>query len=119
MFESVVKNGATLLDASVPGWYKKIDLDRLDIQHASKCIIGQVFGDYWDGRDLLSINDDNEISHGFFLQHNIGRKNDYKKRRRFWKKLNKAWERAIQRRLAEENRQRQFDFSKRREYSNA
>lgn len=38
-----VARGAALLDDHEPGWYRRIDRDRLDIGSTARCIIGQVF----------------------------------------------------------------------------
>jgi hypothetical protein len=42
-----VANGAQLLDEKYPGWYRKINLDDLDIESACNCICGQL-GEYED-----------------------------------------------------------------------
>jgi hypothetical protein len=41
--EAAVRNGAALLDATLPGWRKKIDLDLLDLNSTRCCILGQLF----------------------------------------------------------------------------
>lgn len=38
-----VNRAALFLDEVVPGWYKKIDLRRLDIASCQCCIIGQLY----------------------------------------------------------------------------
>lgn len=38
--------GAELLDSELPDWAKMIDAKRLDMDCASDCILGQVFGSY-------------------------------------------------------------------------
>ncbi len=39
-----VARGAALLDRVMPLWHLKIDLDRLDMDSNSNCIIGQLYG---------------------------------------------------------------------------
>lgn len=57
-----VKNGVRLLDAKVPNWREKIDLERLDInsqgfdEDGDACVLAQVFGYYSDGVDELDLN---------------------------------------------------------------
>lgn len=48
-----IERGAALLDLSAPGWDKKIDLNILDLSHIRYCIIGQVYGDYYNGLATL------------------------------------------------------------------
>jgi hypothetical protein len=46
--EQRVEAGAAWLDASRPGWLDRIDLDELRMDYCDACILGQIFGDYWD-----------------------------------------------------------------------
>ena len=39
-----VKRGAQLLDELVPGWHRRIDLERLEMTDINLCILGQLFG---------------------------------------------------------------------------
>lgn len=41
-----VAAGAAWLDANLPDWEARIDLERLDLSEAKLCILGQLFGDY-------------------------------------------------------------------------
>lgn len=49
-----VKLGAALLDA-VRGddWRSMIDVETLDIASVSRCVLGQIYGYYHDGTDIL------------------------------------------------------------------
>jgi hypothetical protein len=38
-----VTAGAALLDEKMPGWYKKIDLDSLELSDERHCVLGQLF----------------------------------------------------------------------------
>ena len=42
-FTERVQRGALLLDEKIPGWYAKINLDRLDLENTENCVLGQVF----------------------------------------------------------------------------
>lgn len=42
--KSAVAKGAKLLDKILPGWYKQVDLSKLDMGDASLCMMGQLFG---------------------------------------------------------------------------
>jgi hypothetical protein len=41
-----VANGVMWLDATVPGWWQKIDLSIFDLRGCTRCILGQVFHEY-------------------------------------------------------------------------
>ncbi len=43
--KSRVKAGADWLDSKVPGWFRKIDLIRLDMRSLSLCVLAQACGD--------------------------------------------------------------------------
>lgn len=48
------RKGAALLDAfGPPGWRELVDLSLLDIEDLSECVLGQVYGGYFEGRDQL------------------------------------------------------------------
>ena len=49
-----LKRGAALLDAKRPGWWREIDLGRLDIESACNCIIGQL-GSYMETARSLGL----------------------------------------------------------------
>jgi hypothetical protein len=50
-----VAAGAEFLDRNEPGWVGRIDLDQLDISSPCRCILGQVFGDYYEATDNLEL----------------------------------------------------------------
>jgi hypothetical protein len=47
-YEQEVKRGAKLLDEKVPGWREKIALEKLNLQFADCCILGQTFGNAYE-----------------------------------------------------------------------
>ena len=49
--EERVARGAAWLDRHEPGWVDDIDLDVLDIEDCSDCVLGQLFGDYCTAPD--------------------------------------------------------------------
>jgi len=66
-----VITGPSLLDDKYPGWYKKIDLEKLDMYSAYNCILGQLYGTFRKGFRDLHLDDDRfnleELIHmGFF-----------------------------------------------------
>lgn len=51
-----VRRGADLLDARKPGWADKVDVNTLDMQSCTMCVLGQVFGDYTEGLVYLGVD---------------------------------------------------------------
>jgi hypothetical protein len=56
--------GAEWLDAQIaehvvePGWRAKINLRTFDMTNPCRCVLGQVFGNYWEALDELAPEDD-------------------------------------------------------------
>ena len=100
-----VARGMAVLDRELPGWWQRINLDRLDMAGATYfpprptscgCILAQVNalpdrdGNYFDQRDALAGEDEADIAgwaedHGFNGQ---------------YEELEQAWRRAITTRRA-------------------
>lgn len=53
MITPEVERGIALLDERVPGWRDRINLDDLDMGSITKCVLGQLFGQYVDGLNEL------------------------------------------------------------------
>lgn len=48
MYEEQVQRGAAWLDEhALEGWRDRIDLGKLDIDNQNRCILGQLWGDYF------------------------------------------------------------------------
>lgn len=82
-----VNRGIKLLNLRQVGWAKRIDLNTLDINYPTKCVLGQLFGNDIYGLDLLQLNREQEVTHGFNSK--IGQY-DYDMPR-----LTKTWKRVI------------------------
>lgn len=50
--ESVLR-GAAVLDKVEPGWELKIDLAELNLSSGCQCVLGQVYGEYDEGCEVL------------------------------------------------------------------
>jgi hypothetical protein len=98
-----VAQGAALLDAEVPGWAQRIDLPSLSMRDGSHCVLGQLFGDYFNGTSTLGIKYQwqQKVSHGFTidLPARLGRTMDRDIDREF-RLLTSAWKSLIGQRLA-------------------
>lgn len=65
-----VKAGAEVLDAEDERWWLKIDLQDLDVTSYHHCVLGQLYGDYSTGLDILykgelAHYDEWAVAHGF------------------------------------------------------
>ncbi len=64
-----VRRGAALLDEKRPGWWRDIDLGRLDIDSCSTCILGQIgggkYGAYTSAMSELGLGDYEDVEYGF------------------------------------------------------
>lgn len=49
-----IRDAATLLRNNDPQWFRKIDLERFDVT-TQDCILGQLFGNFANGINLLKI----------------------------------------------------------------
>lgn len=52
-FAERAARGAAMLDRRVPGWHRRIALDRLAMDSCDRCILGQVFSHFSDGLRIL------------------------------------------------------------------
>lgn len=50
-----VHRGIELLDQQVPDWRERIDWDRLRMGHGCACVLGQLYGSYFNGIEWLQI----------------------------------------------------------------
>jgi hypothetical protein len=104
-----VAAGIALLDERTPGWRKKVDLDMLNLADGRWCIVGQVYGEFWENQHRpfknqrrMGLDDDRAArekleakleAHGFFIS--------WRRQPYGWQKyagLTKAWKRAIRKR---------------------
>ena len=52
-----VRRGAALLDRKLPGWHTRINLNTLDLNDCEACILGQLYGKYSYGLEVLLVGD--------------------------------------------------------------
>lgn len=46
MFEQQITAGMTLLDEKMPGWIARVNVDTLDLNDSTHCVVGQLTGDF-------------------------------------------------------------------------
>ncbi len=52
----LIAHVACLLDVDQPDWFRRIDLDYLDLDRFYDCVLGQVYGSYSEGKRRLGMN---------------------------------------------------------------
>lgn len=82
---SRIPEGVALLDDVVPNWASKVDLSRLSMSDYNWCVLGQVFGDYSEGRRSLGIPIGDGQWYGF----------DQCSTDSNWEALDEAWAKVI------------------------
>jgi len=96
---SNVELGARMLDKQRPGWHRNIDVDVLDQRSTRNCVLGQTFGDYYDG--ITSLYGETEASEACLAGFTIDPFTTYP-RGEVWDALNKTWKAEIKGRLRDE-----------------
>ena len=66
-YRQEVERGAGLLDEERPGWRERVDLDSLDLGSCSRCVLGQLLGDYAERVEIGLDDEDLAARHGFVL----------------------------------------------------
>lgn len=46
-YKARISKGVKWLNATKPNWFKKINVDSLDLGDSTSCILGQAFDSYW------------------------------------------------------------------------
>jgi hypothetical protein len=81
-----VERGAQFLDERVPGWRERVVPEKLNLANDCDCIIGQTFGEYGDGLQLLGLDHRAARNFGFYVS---GRQQ--------WDALTAAWRKVLAR----------------------
>jgi hypothetical protein len=63
--EEKVRNGATFLDEHDPGWRERINLDEFYFFSSHHCVLGQLYGSFGRGKEILNITWDKAFRFGF------------------------------------------------------
>lgn len=99
-----VERGMAWLDAHVPGWLDRIDMETLDIGDCDRCVLGQLFGSFDAGIFEVERTErptDEVGGYGFtMLLRDVARDEyrfpiDRRECDRFWAALREAWTTAI------------------------
>lgn len=88
--EERVANGMAFLDERVPGWRERIDFFCLDLGTTCRCVVGQIYGHYDDGSDMLGISLGQGERLGF-----VGKGSEEGERAKEYPALTAAWKSAL------------------------
>ena len=89
--------GAAFLDRVKPDWFKRVNLDTLDLSCDDTCVLGQLHGDYLRGMDKYGL--DNERARELGLWGNCHPREFLAGFRGGWNRLTRAWKNEIENRL--------------------
>lgn len=66
---AAVRKGVSLLDEVAPDWREYIDKSRLLMHSGDRCILGELFGNYWAGLYILfgDFQSSLGVEHGFSM----------------------------------------------------
>lgn len=56
-----IDNGAKLLDEVMPGWAGKINTLELNVDSFKNCVLGQLYGSFWDGMKQLGYSGTRDV----------------------------------------------------------
>ncbi len=98
--------GAAYLDAVDPGWYRHMDLRRLELADGTACVLGQRYGSFLLGlgrSGLLNLSSAplhslSPVDYGFLCVQHV----DAEVQARDYALLNQAWREEIRQRLVQE-----------------
>lgn len=101
MLDQRVARGIEWLDANAPeGWQARINLHKFNMADPCRCVLGQVFGDYWDAMENMvgrprawsEVDPGSwEIERGFNLENQTNEDTEDHD----WDDLERAWVRAL------------------------
>lgn len=65
MFEKEIEKGVEFLNKIYLDWLSKIDLEKLNMDKPSCCILGQLYGNFYVAQNILDMSDENSDKMGF------------------------------------------------------
>lgn len=82
--DEAVRRGMKWLDANVPNWREKVDVDSLDLQAPCGCVLGQIDGDFYEAVWKRRLERQEVLDRGFTASPGIT-----------FRTLTAAWRRAL------------------------
>lgn len=91
-----VERGAKLLDEKHPGWAAKIDTSILNIRFSDRCILGQLYGWFYQALDSFGILFEDCYLYGFSENYALHPDEN-------WEYLDDLWRQEINDRLSDKS----------------
>lgn len=66
-FEVKVAAGAALLDRAAADWFRKVNPELIDSVDGEQSVLGQLYGEYWTGLDILRLSPVTAADNGFMV----------------------------------------------------
>jgi hypothetical protein len=63
--ESRVAKGVVWLDANVYDWRDRVSLEEFDIKNECQCVLGQVFGNFFEPMNIEILSEEEAVAFGF------------------------------------------------------
>ncbi len=98
IIEARVEAGAAFLDDTVPGWAGRINRAELWMGSCRECVLGQLFGGFVTGSQMLELKGAQELWMGFNLA-DMDEQAPATYSHDLWKYLNDCWVEQITHRL--------------------
>lgn len=92
-----VRHGAALLDRRQKDWRPRIDTYHLEMHDCDACVLGQLFGEFGNGLDILRIQEPKDEAYGFAVSHDDEEYFGFSA----WMELGRCWREEIRRREAD------------------
>jgi hypothetical protein len=89
-----VSAGIDFRDREHPYWDREVDLRKLDLGDCMRCVLGQLYGEFADGAELLDLGTSDAIRLGFELGGDDG---DYDELTGLWVAAIRARREAVNR----------------------
>jgi len=87
--EERVKRGVRLLDKKIPDWRSQLEATKLDMSSCYNCVLGQLYGEYLRGLEVLNIERNyfaENLGFDIFNYPTNTCKNDYNELQQTWEK---------------------------------
>jgi hypothetical protein len=100
MYETQIGRGVQVLDAYYAGrgqsnWKSMIDLSQFNIRKVDRCVLGQLFGDYYNGLDELGILVKQYVKYDLAFSLPDFGMHSYDDEGRLWDTLNEEWKEEL------------------------
>jgi hypothetical protein len=97
-------DGVAFLDIHSPGWEHSVYQEKLNITSCRSCVLGQLYGSFYDAKSNLNLSENDTVRFGFMLPY-LTTVFTGEEMRAAWKYLEDLWAAEIARRTNTPHRQ--------------